>query len=108
MPLKFVPLKDEETIDWIDGAKLKFKRPTQEEKDALVEKLPEEIKNDKNKVGHEITKMYLVGWENIEDGESGKPLEVNEKNKNEVYKMIQVDPDLAKKFSIFVRGPLGN
>ena len=106
MALKFKPMEKSVEIPWIDGAILIFSRPDNN----IITKIHSETTGDMSaeEKGKITLKHCLIGWKHIEDGDSGKPLEVNDENKANVLEAVCTDIDVINKVNVFLRGPLGN
>ena len=111
MALKFKPKQDHVEIDWIEGSKLIFKRPTAAEKSRLRSKTDD--RTDEHDRAISYLRAYLSGWKGIDDSDSGKPLEFNEVNKVAIFEdfdsdMSKIGIEAKEKFNVFVGGILGN
>jgi len=100
MPLNFKQLEHSTRIEWVDGAILIFTRPEEL-------KIPDK-ELSASSFGKLYVSQYLTGWEEINDGDSGKPLKYNDENKNHVVDWIVQDPKIAEKLKTFIGGTLGN
>lgn len=113
MALKFKPKPETATIDWVDGAKLKLKRPGTKEKVEIRKYLKDQNIEDETDRGAVYLEWFIVGWSAIEDGDSGKALEFNPKNRKLIFEALE---DFASEdgrkalesFNVFVAGDLGN
>jgi hypothetical protein len=113
--MKFKPHDREARVDWLDGAVLILRYGGDKLKNDIRLIAQENGITDPQTIGEMYAERIIVGWENIEDENTGKPLEYNDHNRAAIYyclKNPELENDVAIKaldaYSTFLRGPLGN
>ena len=109
--MKFQKKKQRISVDWKEGAVLYFERPLWTD---LVIEWPELAKDSSLPIeqaelyGIHLIKAALVGWDNIDDSDTGKALKFNNVNRVEILNAILDDKEMVEKIKIAMRGATGN
>lgn len=101
-------VQTEMVIDWTDGAKIRLKRLSREQVEEISKHCREKCITNAAEISSICLEQSIVGWEEIIEEGTDKPLEFNPYNRTQIWSFMQQDEVVLKKFISFFRGPLGN
>ena len=112
MALQFRPKQETATIDWLDGCKLKLKRPSPAQRHRIYSDVEDGESEEKGlERSDRYFSSFIVGWEGIES-KPGQALEFTPENRMAVYD--ELDSNLTdagkvarEKFFTFAMGMSG-
>lgn len=109
MALKFVKPEKTTKIDFLDDSKIIIERLSSTKVQQLRQEAKEKYSlTDSAEIFEFVLKHYIKGWENIEDGETGKPLGVTNEVRDNIFTMVMNNKDALNKLIAFVNGPAKN